>query len=246
MLAPQPITRKGNAMRALQPLFVSIIVLGIASAASAADKTCTAVNKAGELGAKQSRIHNVADLLRSANPKPGAKEDPLGEKMTHSIVIDQTHYMSLDGTTFSTDTLPDKDQRSLMAGLTLFIAIDEGCKSLGKSTLAGRSVDMYEHGSTKTADDAHYKFWIDSKTGLPLKGTENVPQPEVNLNVKKGKPSGDVKYNKTERIVNTVGFVFGDVVKAPKLSGAKGIMGQKGEVDAATAQMLKAIVTSDK
>lgn len=214
--------------------------------ARAADKSCAAVNKAGELGLKQARIHHAVDLLRPVAPKPGAKLSPMGEGMMQMITIDKAHYMALDGRSFSTKTLKDAEERMLMSGLAAFAAIDEGCRLVGKATVAGITTDVYEQGSNKSPDTSYYKFWIDSKTGLPLKGLEDAADRQVASfkATKDERPKIDVKTSQTNRILNTSAFVYGDVVKPPKLTGAKDLMGQKGEADAAALAILKSILMS--
>jgi hypothetical protein len=120
---------------------------------SAADKTCAAVNKAGELGLKQTRVHYAGDLLSPAVPNSLDKVKSVSEKLMHSITIDKTNYMALDGVAFSTTVMKDADERSLMVGTIVFQAIDEGCRSLGKAVIGGRDAFVYEQGSTTTTAD---------------------------------------------------------------------------------------------
>jgi hypothetical protein len=213
---------------------------------TAADKTCAALNKAGERGLKQARIHQAVDLLRAAVPKPNEKVTPLGENFMQTITIDKTVYMALDGITFSAETVKNDEERAMKSGVAVFSMIDEGCKFLGKATVAGRNADVYEAGSNKNSDSTYFKFWVDSQTGLPLKSVEDAPAPELNSFkvTKDGRPNIEVKKNKVDRVLNTIAFVFGDTVKPPKLTGAKNLFGQKGEVDPAAPAMLKAIFTS--
>lgn len=228
-------------------LCVSLVVLmNLSTPVLAADKSCAALEKAGDLAAKQPRIHQAVDFMRPSIPDPKEKISALGEKMTQTITVDKTIYMALNGTTFDTEIAKDDSERAFKSGVVLFSMVDEGCRSLGKATVAGRSANVYEHGSNKTSKDRYFKFWIDAQTGLPLKGIEDAPLPEVKSfgASKAGQPKIAVELNKVKRIVNTVAFVYGDIVKAPKLSGAKGLFGQKGEVDPAATAMLKAIVTS--
>jgi hypothetical protein len=222
-----------------------IAYLGLPVVAAAADTSCAAVNKAGELGLKQSRIHYAADLLRPAVPKASDKIQILGESMMHSITIENTQFMALDGITFSTTVLKSADERSMMTGVALFQAFEGGCRSLGKAIIAGRSALVFETGSNKTVSDSYYKFWIDAQTGLPLRGTEDAPAPEIKSfgATKGGRPKIEVQSNpKNERIINTTAFVFGDIVKPPKLAGAKNLFGQKGEMEPAATTMLKALI----
>jgi hypothetical protein len=213
--------------------------------ALAADKTCAAVNKAGELGLKQNRVHYAGDLLSPAVPNSLDKVKSVSEKLMHSITTDKTNYMALDGVAFSTTVMKDAEERSLMVGTIVFQAIDEGCRNLGKAVIGGRDAFVYEQGSTKTTEDTYFKFWIDAKTGLPLRSIENAAAPEIKSfgATKNGKPNIEVKSkSKNGRIINTVAFVFGDSVKPPKLGGAKNLFGQKGEMDAAVETTLKALV----
>jgi hypothetical protein len=220
--------------------FLAAPAMGIA-----ADKTCAAVNKAGELGIKQTRVHYAGDLLRPAVPNSLDKVTSVSEKLMHSITVDNTNYMALDGVAFSTTAIKNAEERSLMVGVIVFQAIDEGCRSLGKAVVGGRNAFVYEQGSTKTTDDTYFKFWIDAQTGLPLRSIENAAAPEVKSfgATKSGRPNIEVKSNsKNERIINTVAFAFGDSVKPPKLGGAKNLFGQKGEMDAAVEATLKTLI----
>ena len=229
----------------LPSLCFSLVALLFAPTSAFADKSCAALEKAGELAAKQARIHNATDFMRSTAPAPNEKLSPLGEKMMQNVTIDKTNYMAMDGATFSTEIIKDDSERTLKSGIVIFSMVDEGCRSLGKATVAGRTANVYEAGSNKTSNDRYFKFWIDAQTGLPLKGIEDAPLPEVKSfgASKAGKPKIEVEMNKVKRVINTTAFVFGDVVKAPKLGGAKNLFGQKGELDAAAVAMLKAIVT---
>jgi hypothetical protein len=229
--------------RVMQFSLIGLVCLPTLSVA--ADKSCAAVNKAGELGAKQTRIHYASDMLQPAVPNSLDKAMAVSAKLIHSITVDNTNYMALDGVAFSTEVLKNAEQRASMAGVGAFQAIDEGCRSLGKETVAGRSAIVYEYGSTKTTGDTYLKFWIDAQTGLPLRSIENAAKPEIKTfsASASGKPNIEVKANsKNERIINTVAFVFGDSVKPPKLGGAKNLFGQKGEMDAASAAALKALI----
>jgi hypothetical protein len=224
---------------------VLIAAMAVPSVGLAADKTCAVVNKAGELGLKQTRVHYAGDLLSPAAPSSLDKVKSSSDKLMHSITVDNTYYMALDGVAFSTTLMKTAEERSLMIGVIVFQAIDEGCRSLGKAVIGGRDAFVYEQGSTKTTEDTYFKFWIDAKTGLPLRSIENAAAPEIKSfgATKNSKPNIEVKSNsKNERIINTVAFVFGDSVKPPKLSGAKNLFGQKGEMDAATETLLKVIV----
>jgi hypothetical protein len=220
-------------------------MLAVPTLCFAADKSCAAVNKAGELGFKQARIHYAGDLLRPALPNSLDKVSASAEKLMHSITVDNTNYMALDGVAFSTQTLKNAEERSLMSGVAVFQAIDEGCRSLGKAVVAGRNATVYDQGTTKTTDDTYFKFWIDAQTGLPLRTIENAASPEIKSfgATKSGRPNIEVKSNgKNERIINTIAFVFGDSVKPPKLGGSKNLFGQKGEMDAAADAALKGLI----
>ena len=224
-----------------------IAFLAISTQALAADTSCAALEKAGDLGAKQARIHQATDIMRSnIPPKPSEKVPALGEKMIQTITIDKTAYMAMDGLTFSTETLKTDSERAFKSGVVFFSMVDEGCRSLGKATVAGRTANVYEQGSNKTSKDRYFKFWIDAQTGLPLKAIEDAPLPELKSfsASKAGQPKVEVELSKVKRVINTVGFIFGDIVKEPKLSGKKTLFGQKGEVDPAATAMLKAIVAS--
>lgn len=211
----------------------------------AADKSCDPVNKAGDLATKQTRIHYAADLLRPAVVKPSDKVIVGADKLMHSITVDNTNHIALDGQTFSTTVFKSPGERAMMSGLTLFQMADEGCRNLGKVMIAGRNAFVFEQGSTKSNKETLFKYWIDVQTGLPLRGTEDAPKPELKSFglTKDRKPNIEVQSNaNNERVINTLGFVFGDAVKLPKLSGAKNLFGQKGEMDAATETFLKALV----
>jgi hypothetical protein len=223
---------------------VFAVALGVPLLCMAADKSCAAVNKAGDLALKQTRIHHSADMMRPTVPKPGDKFGALGEKLMHTIIIDKSRFTALDGVTFSADAVKDAEEIATFTGLVFFQMIDEGCRSLGKVTIAGKVADVYEQGITKTADDVLFKFWIDSKTGLPLRATENTPSPELKgmAVTKDRKPKIDVQLSKTERVVTTIAYVFGDAVKPPKLSGPKNLFGQKGEMDAGVEATLRVLI----
>ncbi len=224
---------------------VLALLVGLPTIGLAADKTCDAVNKAGALGVKQTRIHYAADLMRPVVPRASDKPGAIGEELVHSITVDNTNFMALNGTAFLNEPVKDGEGRSMASGMAVFQYIDEGYRSLGKSTLAGRAVLVFEQGGTKTTEDRLYKFWIDAQTGLPVRSVEDTVRSDISSFTASaaGRPKIDVKgSNKNERIINTIAFVYGDVVKAPKLSGAKGLLGQKGELDATAVSALKAII----
>jgi hypothetical protein len=220
-------------------------LLCASTAGIVADKTCAAVNKAGDLGSKQTRIHYASDLLQPAVPNSLDKATAVSPKLMHSITVDNTNYTALDGNVFSVEVVKTAGERTLSAGVAMFQAIDEGCRSLGNAVIAGRNAFVYEQGSTKTTQDTYFKFWIDAQTGLPLRGIENAASPEIkSFSVTKdGRPNIEVKSNnKNQRIINTVAFIYGDSVKPLKLSGAKNLFGQKGEMDATSEAALKALI----
>lgn len=225
--------------------FSIIALLSLSPLAGAADKSCAVIDRAYELGIKQTNVHNAVDLMRKATPKPGDKVLALGEQMTQSIVMGKTHYYAMDGLTFDLKELKNNDERSMQTGLFVFAMVDEGCRSLGKATIAGRTVDVFEHGSNKGPENRYFKFWVDSQTGLPLKGLEDGPLPESkSTKGKDGLPVFGVVLSKTDRVLNTTAFVYGDMVKPPVLTGKKTLFGQKGELDPTARAKLKEIIAS--
>jgi hypothetical protein len=186
-------------------------------------------------------------VCRRCNALPNSldKVSAFAEKLMHSITVDNSNYMALDGVAFSTHTHKNAEESSLMSGIAVFQAIDQGRRSLGKAVIAGRNAIVYEQGSTKTTDDTYFKFWIDAQTGPPLRSIENAASLEIKSfgATKSGGPNIEVKSNsKNERIINTIAFFFGDSMKPPKLGGAKNLFGQKGEMDAAAETALKGLI----
>jgi hypothetical protein len=225
-------------------VLVITLVFGVSSFVFAADKSCAPLEKAGELGMKQARIHQASDIMRPANPAPTDKVSPLGEDLMHAISIDKTQHMALGGMRFSPTEYKTLEARNGMTGIAMFADWDGGCRYIGKAVIAGRTTDVYEWGTNKTVEDRYMKFWIDTQTGLPLRGTADEPGVELTKFgvTKDRKPNIETKRT-NNRILSTVAFIYGDAVKAPKLSGPKDIMGtQKGEIDAAAAATLKAII----
>jgi hypothetical protein len=232
-------------MNKLKLLTVALAIASLPFAVvHAADKSCLPIEKAGELGKKQARIHQALDIMRPVNPGPKDKVVPLGEDLMHTIAVDKTQFMSLVTMRFGATEYKTLEERNNMMGVALFGDWELGCRSLGKVVIAGRTADVYETGSNKTVDDRYMKFWIDTQTGLPLRGVTDEAGIELSSfsATKDGRPKIETKRT-NNRMLSTIAFVYGDAVKAPKLSGAKDIMGsQKGEIDAAAAAMLKALI----
>ncbi len=206
-------------------------LLAMAAASSfAADLSCAVIAKSAALGLANARIHQAVYM-----PPDGAKKAPTGDQLTHFMVVDKTKYVGMMKGVFEVTPVASADDRLTGVSYVAMLAdMNEGCRALGKATLAGRSALVFENGSNKKSSEHLLKVWIDTTTGLPLRVDidEAVPELKSFAVTKDRKPNIEVK--KTEqRMVNSVVFLFGDAVKAPVMAAKAGkqLFGTPGTID---------------
>jgi hypothetical protein len=135
----------------------------------AADTSCKVVAKAGDAALASTCIHQATYM-----PVKGANGPVTADLLGHHIVIDKTMYSSVLKGLFDAKPITTASERSQGVYYVHMLAdMDSDCRALGKVTLAGRSAMVFENGSNKKSDDVHFKMWIDSATGLPLRADLN-------------------------------------------------------------------------
>jgi hypothetical protein len=213
----------------------TLLLIAATPSVYAADKSCAVVAKAGNAALANSRIQQTT-YMPAKSPRP----PPVANDLGHFILIDKTKYTSVSKGLFFTDPVASDSDRALGAFYASVLAeMDSDCRTIGTATLAGRNTLVFEHGSNKKPDDALFKLWIDSATGLPLRvDFDEAEVVSVSTKGKDGLPVFSAK--KTDkRQVNSVAFLFGDAVKAPVFGGTKKLLGTPATVDMqATAAML--------
>ncbi len=234
-------------------VLVGAIIASTSLTSYAADKSCAAVIKAGKLADAQPRMHSGNDIMRPARADPSNKAPPLGEGFANVISIDKTSFVAL------TSAMQFNEKREkgggtgrlVMHALIWFQSTTDACRLVGTATLAGRSVSIYEtpdgtNGSDNPSDSI-LKFWIDNKTGLPVRMAMDEAMEKYVSPAKGGMAKGSkaVAPPKVfpERSITTYGFIFGDDVKAPIITGPEGTFGKTGKIDPAALALLKAIIS---
>jgi hypothetical protein len=226
-----------NHLRSLRTGCAALLALAVVAAqtAHAADTSCKIVAKAGDTALANSRIHQALYM-----PAKDAKRPVTADQLGHFIVIDKTKYTSIFKGLFDAEPITTASERSQGVYYALILAdMDSDCRALGKTTLAGRAALMFENGSNKKSEDALFKVWVDSATGLPLRA--DIDEAEVVSTATKDKNGLPVFSAKKgdKRQVNSVVFLFGDAVKAPVFGPKKGLLATPATLDAqATAAML--------
>jgi hypothetical protein len=228
------ISRKSLFSRSTCAAFLFLVTMA-APSSHAADKSCLVVAKAGATALANSRIHQTLYM-----PVKGPRPPPTATELGHFILIDKTKYTSVLKGLFDSEPVASASDRTIGAYYAALLSeLDSDCRALGKTTLAGRAALVFENGSNKKPDDALFKIWIDSATGLPLRVDFDEAEVEsVKTKGKDGLPVFSAK--KTDkRQVNSVAFLFGDAVKAPVFAGTKKLLGTPATIDPqATAALL--------
>ncbi len=224
----------------VSPLYCFALALFLTTAvpAQAADTSCAVVAKSGTAALSNARIHQAAYM-----PAKGAKAPTITDQFMHFIVIDTATYTSvLKGMFESKPSATATERRQGTYYAALLAEMDSDCRALGKATLAGRAALVFENGSNKKPEDALFKMWIDSTTGLPLR--VDFDEAEVEGTTSKGKDGLPVFSAKKgeKRQVNSVVFLFGDAVKAPAFGAKKGLLGTPATVNAQTLAALVAML----
>jgi hypothetical protein len=239
-----------------KPLLAVTILFSAAcfpSPSSAADKPCAAVIKAGKLAETQPRIHSGNDLMRPARVDPSNKVPPLGEAFANVISIDKKSFVAMTSAMqFSEEGEKGGGMgRMVLHALIWFQSTTDACRLVGTATLAGRSVSIYEtpdgNNNSDNPTDSILKFWIDNKTGLPVRMAMDEAMEKYVSPAKGGMAKGSkaVAPPKVfpERAITTYGFIFGDDVKTPIITGPEGTFGKTGKLDPAALALLKAIMS---
>jgi hypothetical protein len=235
-----------------QLVFVGALVAIFSPSAHAADKPCAAVIKAGKLAEAHPRIHSGSDLMRPTRVDPSNKIPALGEFFANVVTIDKTSFVGLTSAMeFSEMSEKGGMGRVVLHSLISFKGITDACRLVGTVTLAGRSVNIYETPNDSNASDnpsdSVLKFWIDNKTGLPVRMTLDEAMEKFISTAKGGMAKGSkaVAPPKVfpERAITTFGFIFGDDVKAPVITGPEGTFGKAGKLDPAAMALLKVIIS---
>jgi hypothetical protein len=214
------------------------LLAAAAAGTHAADLSCAVVAKSATAGLANARIHQALYM-----PAGDVKTAATADKLTHFMVVDKTKFVGMAKGLFEVTAVASADDRSSgVAYVAMLSGMDEGCRALGKTTLAGRSALVFENGSNKKTDELLMRVWIDTATGLPLRMDMDEATPELKSfsATKEGRPKIEVK--KTDkRMVNSVVFLFGDAVKAPVMAAkaSKQLFGTPGTLD---PQILAAFV----
>jgi hypothetical protein len=191
----------------------------------AADAACAPLMKAVEKGMAQSRIHAASIVSRDGEKKKAP--------WMHSVLIGDVQYLIEGGNFHGRNAMQSKEFRALATNLAQF-AIDEGCRALGKESIAGRSATVIGIGYDVSAGEAAGKFWIDTATGLPVRVVTTQPDEDTKFQF-----DAKTKQLKTETKLNgkTISqqhvYLYGDAVKEP---------GAKGAIDAATTATLEGLL----
>jgi hypothetical protein len=179
---------------------------GLCGAAPLHAGSCSAVEKAVEAGMRQARIF-AASYEQRADGKPG-------KNVMMAITIDNTHYLFEGGRSFKPAPLESDDMRKMGSGLIGF-SPGTACVALGPDKIAGNAVTKFSYETDLGNGPAKVTLWIDQKSGLPVRGTTDEPDVDVDINFSK---DGDLKTVKTptgKRVRHVNVFLFGDSVKAP-------------------------------
>ena len=222
---------------------LAFLAIAFAGHAHAGDPSCAPLEKAAKLALAQPLIHRVGEL-----PMPGEVGKPGAAKiLMHTIFVGDTHYSDLMGNSrFSTDKTASAGEKASQTLLVTITDIEGKCRALGSATIAGRSTAVYEFGSRATRDDMYFKTWIDTKTGFPIAqiADQAVPEGGGGLQWGKAKPAPAAKPANT-RMVSKMSFIYGDMVKAPVLTGSANIMGTKaGKMNAGAVAELAALINA--
>jgi hypothetical protein len=216
-----------------------------ASVARAADASCAPIVKAYKLAQSQARIHSASDSMRRSIIDTKNPRSPLGDDLATAITFDKNAFSSISPDTFISGKDNGIMEKEFIHALTFFRVDFEKCRPLGNATLAGKSVAIYESGTlSDDPSETVSKYWIDTKTGLPVRLTQDKAfAPEGGGSAGKDpKPSAGTK-SKLGRLTDTYGYLFGEDVKAPVLSGPENSLGARlGKLDAAAQATLKLIV----
>ncbi len=232
-------------MKPYQILLMAALVS--AGYAQAADPSCTALTKAANLGVAQAKLHQAAYVPFFQSTKPADKSKGSADGLSHTIFVGTKVYSDLFGNgRFSTEEIKSVNEKGIKAVLFALQDIDEKCRSVGNASLAGRNAKVYEVGNNKTPEDRYFKVWVDAKTELPIGMMIDESEPEVsNFSLTKDrKPNIEVKRT-VKRMVTKVGFVYGDIVKAPTVSGSADLFDSKaGKMDADAVERLRRWLTA--
>jgi hypothetical protein len=236
-----------------QLVLVGAIILATSLTSYAADKPCAAVIKAGKLADAQPRIHSGNDLMRPSRVDPTNKLQPLGEGFGNVISIDKKSFVSMASVMQFSEEIEKGGGmgRQVLHSLIWFQGVTDACRLVGTATLAGRNVNIYETpdggNNSDNPTDSVLKFWIDNKTGLPVRmamdeAMEKYVSPGKGAMAKGSKAVAPPKVF-PERAITTYGFIFGDDVKAPIITGPEGTLGKAGKIDPAAMALLKTIIS---
>ena len=196
----------------LRLIFYIAVVLCLPMQVIAADDACIPLKNAVEKGMAQQRIH-AASIVST----DGAKTKAL---MDHSVLIGDIQYLVEGGNFHGRIPMEPKELRPLATNLVQF-TITEGCKALGKESVAGRTATVIGFGYEVSSGEALGKLWIDAATGLPVRAMTTQADEDTifQFDAKTKELKTETKANGKTLSQHHV-YLYGDAVKEPSAKGA--------------------------